>query len=64
VIPKQTTQFRDRVRARDGRCVVTGDPRVDPDYTGLAAAHIFPVAHADLVYFSASFIYSLSMVID
>jgi len=40
--------FRQRVRERDGCCVVTGT-RVPPGhYEAFEAAHIFPVAHLDL----------------
>jgi len=38
--------FRRRVRERDVRCVVTGE--LDPEFIGLEAAHIFPLAHLDL----------------
>ncbi|KDQ14618.1 hypothetical protein BOTBODRAFT_174491 [Botryobasidium botryosum FD-172 SS1] len=37
--------FKDRVRARDGRCLVTGHAVEDFDYAGFVAAHIFPIAH-------------------
>ncbi|KFY86712.1 hypothetical protein V498_07405 [Pseudogymnoascus sp. VKM F-4517 (FW-2822)] len=40
-------KFRDRVRNRDGRCVITGR-EADPDFTALEAAHIFPIAHLEL----------------
>lgn len=40
-------EFRDAVRARDKRCVVTGYPVVDDDWTAFEAAHIFPLAHLD-----------------
>ncbi|KAN0069237.1 hypothetical protein V8E54_012866 [Elaphomyces granulatus] len=43
----RTRDFRDRVRQRDGRCVVTGEEPV-ADFFDLQAAHIFPVAHIDL----------------
>jgi len=37
------------VRERDGRCVITGEEAIGDDFTGLEAAHIFPLAHIDLV---------------
>jgi hypothetical protein len=44
---EQSEVFRRKVRERDERCVVTGE--LDPEFIGLEAAHIFPVAHLDLV---------------
>ncbi|OBT82587.1 hypothetical protein VE02_08690 [Pseudogymnoascus sp. 03VT05] len=41
--------FRNRVRARDGRCVITGAEPAGDDFVRLAAAHIFPLAHLDVV---------------
>ncbi|PMD20370.1 hypothetical protein NA56DRAFT_671459 [Hyaloscypha hepaticicola] len=40
--------FADAVRSRDGRCVITGELPIDSDrglWTGLEAAHIFPLAY-------------------
>jgi len=37
-----------RVRARDGKFVVTGIEIDDDDFDGFEAAHIFPMAHLDL----------------
>lgn len=40
--------FRDAVRERDRRCVITGKVVLDAEYgfwTGFDAAHIFPLAH-------------------
>jgi hypothetical protein len=49
VTGQQIASFRQRVRERDNCCVVTGT-RVPPgDYDAFEAAHIFPVAHLDLV---------------
>jgi hypothetical protein len=49
---QQTATFRDRVRARDRRCVVT-DMRVPGEnYVCLDAMHIFPLAHLDVGKFS------------
>jgi HNH endonuclease len=43
--------FRERVRTRDQRCVVSGVPVLqDWDFTVFHAAHIFPLAHLDLVW--------------
>ncbi|ELR08811.1 hypothetical protein VC83_00753 [Pseudogymnoascus destructans] len=45
----RTKTFRNRVRERDGRCVVTGEkPLDDVDFVRLEAAHIFPLAHLDM----------------
>ncbi|OAF55147.1 hypothetical protein VC83_08423 [Pseudogymnoascus destructans] len=44
--PLPAEKFRDQIRNRDGRCVITG--RADPDFTALEAAHIFPLAHLEL----------------
>lgn len=41
------TAFRDHIRQRDGRCVITGDinyEAVDNKWVGFEAAHIFPLA--------------------
>ena len=48
-ILQQTAVFRDRVRARDQCCVVSGTPVLDQDFDGFHAAYIFPFAHLDLV---------------
>lgn len=43
--------FCDAVRSRDGRCVITGEVAVNADFdnwTGFAAAHIFPLAFEGL----------------
>ncbi|KAF8428149.1 hypothetical protein EV426DRAFT_635638 [Tirmania nivea] len=43
-------EFRDAVRQRDRRCLVTGRPAVDAEYYmwfGFEAAHIFPIAYED-----------------
>ncbi|KFY28495.1 hypothetical protein V493_02909 [Pseudogymnoascus sp. VKM F-4281 (FW-2241)] len=41
--------FRNRVRERDGRCVITGEkPLDDVDFVRLEAAHIFPLADLDM----------------
>jgi hypothetical protein len=45
----KTHHFMGRVRARDGKCVVTGIEIDDDDFDGFEAAHIFPMAHLDLV---------------
>jgi hypothetical protein len=40
--------FTDAIRSRDGRCVITGELPIDSDrglWTGLEAAHIFPLAY-------------------
>jgi hypothetical protein len=38
--------FRDAVRLRDRRCVITGEEYLDDDnWTGFEAAHIFPLAY-------------------
>ncbi|KAH0607772.1 uncharacterized protein H6S33_002806 [Morchella sextelata] len=40
--------FRDAVRERDRRCVITGEEALDAEYgiwEGFEAAHIFPLAH-------------------
>ncbi|OBT63892.1 hypothetical protein VE03_06593 [Pseudogymnoascus sp. 23342-1-I1] len=42
-------KFCNRVRDRDGRCVITGR-EADFDFTALEATHIFPVAHLESVY--------------
>ncbi|OBT42765.1 hypothetical protein VE00_06596 [Pseudogymnoascus sp. WSF 3629] len=42
----RSEKFRDRVRNRDGRCVITGI--ADPEFLALEAAHIFPLAHLEL----------------
>jgi hypothetical protein len=44
---EQSENFRRRVRERDNRCVVTGVR--NSRFIGLKAAHIFPLAHLDLV---------------
>lgn len=36
--------FRNAVRARDDRCIVTGQEVLD-DWIGFEAAHVFPLAH-------------------
>jgi hypothetical protein len=39
--------FRHAVRWRDRRCLISGEEAIDPDnneWTGLEAAHIFPLA--------------------
>jgi len=44
----RTQSFRDAVRSRDGRCVITGRPARDTPkdkWRGLQAAHIFPLAY-------------------
>ncbi|KAI5850364.1 hypothetical protein DFP73DRAFT_539107 [Morchella snyderi] len=44
----RNTAFRDAVRERDRRCVITGKVALDAEYgfwTGFDAAHIFPLAH-------------------
>ncbi|KFX95140.1 hypothetical protein V490_04004 [Pseudogymnoascus sp. VKM F-3557] len=43
----RSEKFRDRVRNRDGGCVVTGR-QADARFQGLEAAHIFPIAHLEL----------------
>jgi hypothetical protein len=60
VIYHQTALFRDRVRARDQCCVVTGAEVPDEDFTGFEAAHIFPVAHIDLVWLLSCFLHARS----
>jgi hypothetical protein len=43
-------EFRDAVRARDGRCVVSGKVATGAQYGrwwGFEAAHIFPLAYED-----------------
>lgn len=40
--------FRDAVRSRDGRCIISGKRAVNADlglWTGFEAAHIFPLAY-------------------
>ena len=42
--------FRNAVRARDGRCVITGEIAVEAFrnmWSGFQAAHVFPLAHED-----------------
>ncbi|KFY30544.1 hypothetical protein V493_01846 [Pseudogymnoascus sp. VKM F-4281 (FW-2241)] len=43
----QSEKFCNRVRGRDGRCVITGR-EADFDFTALDATHIFPVADLEL----------------
>ncbi|KAL6303962.1 hypothetical protein BKA93DRAFT_852366 [Sparassis latifolia] len=43
----EAVHFRDRVRARDNRCCVTGIPVQHGDYAIFHASHIFPVVHKD-----------------
>ena len=41
-------EFREAVRQRDRRCIITGRPALSADYdiwTGFEAAHIFPLAY-------------------
>ncbi|KFY37365.1 hypothetical protein V495_07224 [Pseudogymnoascus sp. VKM F-4514 (FW-929)] len=40
-----TKTFRNRVRTRDGRCVITRTGPIGGDFIRLSAAHIFPIAH-------------------
>ena len=45
-----TPKFRDAVRKRDGRCVLTGKPPIyaaHRRWTGLCATHIFPLEYAE-----------------
>jgi hypothetical protein len=49
-ILRQTTSFKDRVRGRDQCCVVSGTRVPSQDFTIFQAAHIFPVAHLDIVW--------------
>ena len=44
---QQSEKFRHRVRERDRRCVITGEQSTQ--FLGLQAAHIFPLAHLDMV---------------
>ena len=44
---EQSENFRRRVRERDRCCVVTRE--LNFRFIGLEAAHIFPLAHLDLV---------------
>jgi HNH endonuclease len=46
----RTQSFRNAVRSRDGKCVVTGREAPDAandNWDGLEAAHIVPLAHQD-----------------
>ena len=46
----RVTSFRNSVRERDGRCVITGEVAVSAYrgiWWGFEAAHIFPLAHKD-----------------
>ncbi|OBT76810.1 hypothetical protein VF21_04524 [Pseudogymnoascus sp. 05NY08] len=47
-LDNQARNFRSRVRARDGRCVITGAEPAGDDFVRLAAAHIFPLAYLDV----------------
>ena len=44
---EQSENFRHRVRERDSHCVITRTR--NSRFVGLEAAHIFPVAHRDVV---------------
>ncbi|OBT58891.1 hypothetical protein VE04_00574 [Pseudogymnoascus sp. 24MN13] len=46
-LDNHTKHFRNRVRARDGRCVITGAKPAGSDFVRLGATHIFPLAHLD-----------------
>ncbi|KAG9027291.1 hypothetical protein FRB95_007921 [Tulasnella sp. JGI-2019a] len=45
---KRSNTFRERVRARDQRCCVSGDPVYESDYGNFIACHIFPKAHQNV----------------
>ncbi|OBT95951.2 hypothetical protein VE01_06025 [Pseudogymnoascus verrucosus] len=45
-------KLRNRVRERDGRCVITGRKAKSGDFLALEVAHIFPVAQLEMVLYS------------
>lgn len=46
----RTQAFRDAIRLRDRRCIISGQQVLNADigfWTGFEAAHVFPLAHED-----------------